>query len=187
MDSFWDFNGTWSESLYFLLIFSFTIYLVYTVKLIVGTSRYLWENLGLQACRSLLLFWTWQLTLWQKRWVEVEAFDRSRFKLFTLIFSNKSVQAPSCEGPKTAQRSLFLSFEINYCFQITELSELCRAAAHFSHNTLPWNNGIVILPMFEKTERIASLSWIFSNNATIPIDIWSVGKKLIAMFESPRG
>jgi hypothetical protein len=29
--------------------------------------------------------------------LKVEAFDRSPFKLFTLKFSNKSVQAPSCE------------------------------------------------------------------------------------------
>ncbi len=42
------------------------------------------------------------------------AFDRSPFKLFSLRFSKKSVQALSCERPKTAQQSLFLSFEINY-------------------------------------------------------------------------
>jgi hypothetical protein len=39
--------------------------------------------------------------------VKVVAFDRSLFRLFTLKFSNKSVQ-----------RTLFLSFEINNCFQI---------------------------------------------------------------------
>ncbi len=43
----------------------------------------------------------------------MRAFDRSLFKLFTLRFSSKSVQAPSCEKPKTTQRTLFLSFEIN--------------------------------------------------------------------------
>jgi hypothetical protein len=37
------------------------------------------------------------------------SFDWSRFKLF----SKESVQALSCERPKTAQRTLFLSFEIN--------------------------------------------------------------------------
>jgi hypothetical protein len=47
------------------------------------------------------------------------AFDRSPFKLFTQRFSNKSMQAPSCERPKTAQRTLFLSFESNNCFPIT--------------------------------------------------------------------
>ena len=45
--------------------------------------------------------------------LKVRAFDRSLFKLFTLRFSSKSVQAPSCDKPKTTQRTLFLSFEIN--------------------------------------------------------------------------
>jgi hypothetical protein len=51
----------------------------------------------------------------KKGGLEVVAFDRSPFKLFTLRFSNKLVQAPSSERPKTTQRTLFLSFEINYC------------------------------------------------------------------------
>jgi hypothetical protein len=51
--------------------------------------------------------------------LKVVAFDRPPFKLFTLRFSNKSVQAPSCKRRRTAQRSLFLSFEINICFQIS--------------------------------------------------------------------
>ncbi len=51
--------------------------------------------------------------------LKVIAFDRSPFKLFTLRFSNQSVQAPSFERRRTAQRSLFLSFEINNCFQIS--------------------------------------------------------------------
>jgi hypothetical protein len=50
--------------------------------------------------------------------LKVVAFNRSPFKLFTLRFSNKSVQNPSCERRRTSQRSLFLSFEINNCFQI---------------------------------------------------------------------
>jgi hypothetical protein len=37
--------------------------------------------------------------------------------------------------------------------------------------------------MSEKTVRNGSPSLIFSNNATIPSDIWSVGKEPIAMFE----
>jgi hypothetical protein len=47
------------------------------------------------------------------------SFDLSRFKLFTLKFSKESVQTPSCERRKTAQRSLFLSFEINNYYPIT--------------------------------------------------------------------
>ncbi len=49
----------------------------------------------------------------------VVTFDRSPFKLFTLRFSSKSVQAPSCERQETTQQSLFLSFEINNCLPIT--------------------------------------------------------------------
>jgi hypothetical protein len=41
--------------------------------------------------------------------LKVLAFDRSPFKLFTLRFLNKIVQASSCERPKTTQRNLFLS------------------------------------------------------------------------------
>ncbi len=51
--------------------------------------------------------------------LKVVAFDKSPFKLFTLRFSTKSVQAPSCKRPKTNQRTLFLSFEINNCFPVT--------------------------------------------------------------------
>jgi hypothetical protein len=51
--------------------------------------------------------------------LKVVEFDRSPLKLFTLRFSYKSMQAPSCEWPKTSQRTLFLSFEINNCFPIT--------------------------------------------------------------------
>jgi hypothetical protein len=69
----------------------------------------------------------------KKGGLEVVAFDRSPLKLFTLRFSDNSVQAPSSERPKTTQRTLFLSFEINNCLQITAS---CRAATHFSHHTL---------------------------------------------------
>jgi hypothetical protein len=51
--------------------------------------------------------------------LKVVAFDKSPFKLFTLRFSTKSVQVPSCERPKTTQRTLILSFEKNNCFPIT--------------------------------------------------------------------
>ncbi len=46
----------------------------------------------------------------------VVAFDRSPFKLFSLWFSYKSMQAPSV----TTQRTLFLSFAINNCFQTSD-------------------------------------------------------------------
>jgi hypothetical protein len=39
--------------------------------------------------------------------LKVVAFDRSPFKLFTLRFSNISVQAPSCERPKLFSEPCF--------------------------------------------------------------------------------
>ncbi len=46
----------------------------------------------------------------------VVSFDRSDIKLFTLKFSNNSVQSSSCEKHKTAQRTLFLLYANNNCF-----------------------------------------------------------------------
>jgi hypothetical protein len=46
----------------------------------------------------------------------VVLFQRSRFKLFTLKFSNKSVLSSSNESPKNAQQALFLLFENYNCF-----------------------------------------------------------------------
>jgi hypothetical protein len=71
-----------------------------------------------------------KLTNEKRGGVGVISFGRSPFKLFSLKFSNKSVQAPSCERPKTTQRTLFLLFANNICFPI---ALLCRAAAHFSN------------------------------------------------------
>jgi hypothetical protein len=53
--------------------------------------------------------------------LKVATFDRSPFKLISLKFSAKSVQALSCERLKTTQRTLFLSFEIKNYFPITVL------------------------------------------------------------------
>ncbi len=72
-------------------------------------------------------------------------FDRSSFKLFSLKFSSKMVQAPSCERPKTTQRTVFLLFANNYWFPITLL---CLAAAHFWHRKLHWNIGIAHPPRY---------------------------------------
>jgi hypothetical protein len=63
----------------------------------------------------------------------VVPFDRSRFKLVPQKFSNKLVQAPSCERHKTAPRTLFLLFANYNCFPI---ALLCRDATHFSHHTI---------------------------------------------------
>ncbi len=76
------------------------------------------------------------------------------FKLFSRKFSRESVQAPSCERHKTTQRTLFLFFSNNYWFPITLL---CLAAADFSHHTLNWNNGIVLLPCYLKWREKSGL------------------------------
>ncbi len=65
------------------------------------------------------------------------AFDRSPVKLFTLRFSNKSVQAPSCERPKTSQWTLFLSFEINNCRRLMKKSG--KLACHVVNSNIAPN------------------------------------------------
>ncbi len=77
--------------------------------------------------------------------LRVISFDRSPFKLFSRKFWKESVQGPSCERHKTTQRTLFLLFASNSWFPMTLL---CLAAADFSHHTLNWNNGIVLLPRY---------------------------------------
>ncbi len=51
--------------------------------------------------------------------LSVVSFGRSPFKLFSLKFSSKLVQAPSCERHKTAPRTLFLLFANYNCFPLT--------------------------------------------------------------------
>ncbi len=94
-------------------------------KILCHTSK-LWNFVKITGVKSLVfymyqiwksLFWLDSVTM-RKRWVK-SAFDRSPFKLFTLKFSNKSVQAPSCDRPIATQRNLFLSFANNNCFPIT--------------------------------------------------------------------
>ncbi len=119
-------------------------------------SCYLWRQLNTSTAR----YFCWEAKLiWRIYWhmhlkvmtnekrggLKVVSFERSPFKLFTLRFSNKSVQAPSCERSKTAPRTLFLLFANNNCIPV---SAYCRAAAQFSHRTLICNNGIVHLPRY---------------------------------------
>ncbi len=60
------------------------------------------------------------LTTEKRGGLAVVPFDRSSFNLFSRKFSNKLVQALSCERPKTAPRTLFLSFAINNCFPTSD-------------------------------------------------------------------
>jgi hypothetical protein len=48
------------------------------------------------------------------------SFDRSPVKLFSLWVLYESMKAPSCERPKTNQRTLFLSFAINNCYSTSD-------------------------------------------------------------------
>jgi hypothetical protein len=69
--------------------------------------------------------------------LKVVAFNGSPFKLFTLRYSNKSVQAPFCERSKTSQRTLFLSFEIpNNGIALEDdekIRETCMPIVQFKH------------------------------------------------------
>ncbi len=82
--------------------------------------------------------------------LKVVAFDRSPFKLFTLRFSNKSVQTPSCERPRTAQRTLFLSFESNNCFPITvQCRRLMKKSGKLPCHVVNSNIAIGSLPTLQ--------------------------------------
>ncbi len=59
------------------------------------------------------------LTIAKRGGLSVESFDWSPFKLFSLKFSNKLVQAPSCQRHKTAPRTLFILFANYNCCPIT--------------------------------------------------------------------
>jgi hypothetical protein len=78
-------------------------------------------------------------------------FEKSPFKKF-------SVQAPTCERPKTAQRTLFMSFEINNCFPVTHSVEL----RHSFHTILSNETSVLyILPdILEDGENRLSLGSI---------------------------
>ncbi len=106
--------------------------------------------------------------------LKVVSFDRSPFKLFTLRFSNKSMQAPSCERPRTAPRTLFLSFSNNNCFQITVQRRSCMkksvklacqvANSNIAIGSLPKlqiSQGIVAL--FDKIQDGKPILTVFSN------------------------
>ncbi len=116
--------------------------------------------------------------------LKVVAFDRSPFMLFTLRFSNKSVLAPSCERPKTAQRTLFLSSEINNCSQLRRSVGL-RHTFHITHLTETTSS-----PMFEMTVRIGKscqITWYLACRQRINSDVWidHVACKLRGFFHHP--
>ncbi len=62
------------------------------------------------------LRWLKVLTNEKRGGLTVVSFDGPPFKLFSLRFSYKSMQATSCKRTNTNQRTLFLSFAIKNCF-----------------------------------------------------------------------
>ncbi len=99
-------------------------------------------------------------------------------------FSDKSVQSTYCEGPKNAQRGLFLSFEINYYFQT---KALCRAATHFSHNTLHWNNSVVQCTLGCSDFDFFVTFWGITTHPWHPKGprIWKLAKKIFQLHPWP--
>jgi hypothetical protein len=90
--------------------------------------------------------------------LEVVAFDRSSFKLFTRRFSNKSVQVPSCDRPRTAPRTLLLSFANNNCFQIAVLRRSCmNKSVKLACHVVNSNIAIGSLPTLQISLGIAAL------------------------------
>jgi hypothetical protein len=89
----------------------------------------------------------------------VVSFDRSRFKLCSRKFSNKLVQAPSCKRPKTTQRTLFLSFEINNCFPITVyvVSVFYEKSAKLACHVVNSNIPIGSLPALQTSHGLLAL------------------------------
>jgi hypothetical protein len=69
-------------------------------------------------------------------------------KLLTLKFSKESEQTPSHERPKPAQRTLFLSFEINNCFPTTALW-LMKKSGKLAIHLLNSNVAIYSLPTLQ--------------------------------------
>ncbi len=78
------------------------------------------RTLGTKCCEKTKKNVLKVLTNEKRGGLKVVIFDRSSIKLFSLWFSNKSMQAPSCERPKTTQRSLFFPFAINNCFPASD-------------------------------------------------------------------
>ena len=88
----------------------------------------------------------------------VVSFDRSRFKLFSRKFSNKCVQAPSCERLKTAPRTLFLSFESNNCFPITvQCRRLMKKSGKLACHVVNSNIAIGSLPTLQTLHGLLAL------------------------------
>ncbi len=82
-------------------------------------------------------------------------FDRSSFKLFTLRFSNKSVQAPYCERSRTAPRTLFLSFANYNYFQIAVFRRSCmKKSVKLACHVVNSNIAMVLCRRFKYRQEL---------------------------------
>jgi hypothetical protein len=98
------------------------------------------------------------LTSQKRGGLKLVSFDWSRFKLFTLKFSKESVQTPSCERLKTAQRTLFLLFEINNCYPITvKHRRMMKKSGKVACHMVISNIAIDSLPTLQKSLGIIAL------------------------------
>jgi hypothetical protein len=89
---------------------------------------------------------------------KVIAFDKSPFKLFTLKFLTKSLKALSCKRPKTIQRTLFLSFEINNCFPLTVLCRrLIKKSGKVACHLVNSNIAFGSLPTLQMSHELIAL------------------------------
>jgi hypothetical protein len=96
----------------------------------------------------------------KKGGLKVVVFNKSTFKIFTLRFSNKSVQAPSCKRPKTTQRTLFLSLEINNWFPITlKCRRLIKKSGKLVCHVVNSTIAIGSLPALQTSHELLALLW----------------------------
>ncbi len=118
--------------------------------------------------------------------LSVVSFDRSPFTLFSLKFTNKLVEAPSCERHKTAPQTLFLLFANYNCFLITLW---CRTATPFSHHAnLSEPMVLNILPdIWEAGKDRLSIINLFQITLTIHVTFAVLAKNQQQCLNSPRG
>ncbi len=105
------------------------------------------------------------------------AFDRSPFKVFSLRFSKKSVQAPSCKRPKTTQQTLFLSFEINNWFPITaQCRRLIKKSRKLACHVVNSNIASGSLPTLQTSHGLLALFETIYYREPIFTDFSNIGE-----------
>ncbi len=105
------------------------------------------------------------LTNEKKGGLKVVSFETTRFKLFTLKFSNKSMQIPSCERPKTTQRSLWhlnTKISVKWLWPVRVTLEVIKRRLmvfYWSCDEGPLNEKKTAEPpSFKSTDRMSLLS-----------------------------